>query len=162
MTALTNGTPIAEFQPQNNKQAYLAYLCGADIALPSPRNAEEALLYNLCLKGGVGGGSQYLHLITVGTKNFDETTLVLLNDSEKPLTGRYKNGTDAFNGAILIIRGADIGYYEDIQRTVVGYDFDSDFGKIVLDEDLPFPSVTGEDNVVDVLNGQFDDIVVLL
>ncbi len=56
--ALSNGTTIAEFQPQNNKQAYLAYLCGADIALPSPRTVEEVLLYNLCVNGmggGVGG-----------------------------------------------------------------------------------------------------------
>ena len=54
--ALTNGTPITEnFQPQNNIQAYLAHLCGVDITLPKPRTKGEVLLYNLCVKGGVGG-----------------------------------------------------------------------------------------------------------
>lgn len=54
-----SGTPITEFQPQNNKQAYLAYLCGAGNALPTPRSVEEVLLYNLCLNGGVGGGADF-------------------------------------------------------------------------------------------------------
>ena len=45
-----------EFQPQNNTQAYLAYLNGLDIALPEPRTAEEVLLYMLCASG-MGGGS---------------------------------------------------------------------------------------------------------
>ena len=44
-----------QFQPQNNKQAYLAYLCGLDIALPEPRTAEEILLCKMCADG-VGGG----------------------------------------------------------------------------------------------------------
>lgn len=57
MTALLNGIPITEFQPQNNKQAYLAYLCGAGNKLPEPRTVEEVLLYNLCMSGGVGGGN---------------------------------------------------------------------------------------------------------
>ena len=57
LTALANGTTIAEFQPQNNKQAYLAYLCGARNVLPTPRTVEEALLYNLCVNGGSSGGS---------------------------------------------------------------------------------------------------------
>lgn len=48
---MANGTPIAEFQPQNNTQAYIAYLCGAGIALPEPRTNEEALLYKLCVDG---------------------------------------------------------------------------------------------------------------
>ena len=51
LTALVNGTKITEFQPQNNKQTYLAYLCGADIALPEPRTNEEVLLYKLCVEG---------------------------------------------------------------------------------------------------------------
>ncbi len=56
LTALANGTPITEFQPQNNKQAYLAYLCGADVPLNEPDTMEEAMLYALCMKGvGVGG-----------------------------------------------------------------------------------------------------------
>lgn len=57
LTALANGTAIAGFQPQNNKQAYLAYLCGQELTLPTPRSVEEALLYNLCANGGMGGGS---------------------------------------------------------------------------------------------------------
>lgn len=57
MAALKNGAKIsAEFQPQNNKQAYLAYLCGVDIALPEPRTFEEVLLYKLCVDG-IGGGT---------------------------------------------------------------------------------------------------------
>lgn len=46
-----------EFQPQNNTQAYLAYINGLDIPLPEPRNAEEVLLHNLCANGVGGGGS---------------------------------------------------------------------------------------------------------
>lgn len=49
--ALLNGTTITEFQPQNNVQAYLAYLCGAGNELPKPRTNEEILLYNLCTDG---------------------------------------------------------------------------------------------------------------
>lgn len=45
-----------EFQPQNNTQAYLAYLNGIGDALPEPRTVEETLLYNLCVNGGVSGG----------------------------------------------------------------------------------------------------------
>ena len=51
LKAMVDGTPIAEFQPQNNTQAYLAYLNGLDIELPEPRNNEEALLYKLCVDG---------------------------------------------------------------------------------------------------------------
>lgn len=54
---LTGQTVNPEFQPQNNKQAYLAYLNGLDIALPEPRTPEEVLLYNLCANGGAGGAS---------------------------------------------------------------------------------------------------------
>lgn len=56
LTALTNGIPITEFQPQNNKQAYLAYLNGLEIELPEPRTMEEALLYNYCVNGGGNSG----------------------------------------------------------------------------------------------------------
>lgn len=57
--ALARGAQVKQdFQPQNNKQAYLAYLNGLDISLPEPRTTEEVLLYNLCLNGGgTGGGS---------------------------------------------------------------------------------------------------------
>lgn len=55
LTALASRTPIAGFQPQNNKQAYLAYLNGLSVELPAPRTREEMLLYNLCANG-VGGG----------------------------------------------------------------------------------------------------------
>ena len=52
LEALKNGAKInPNFQPQNNEQAYLAYLGGLDIALPEPRTAEEILLYKLCVDG---------------------------------------------------------------------------------------------------------------
>lgn len=52
LKALKDGAKInPNFQPQNNKQAYLAYLCGLDIALPEPRTEEEVLLYKLCIDG---------------------------------------------------------------------------------------------------------------
>lgn len=58
MTALINKTAISpSFQPQNNKQAYLAYLNGLNIELPAPRTTEEALLYKLCESGVSGGGA---------------------------------------------------------------------------------------------------------
>lgn len=57
LNALMNGAQIKpDFQPQNNKQAYLAYLCGLDIPRPEPRMAEEILLCKMCVDG-VGGGS---------------------------------------------------------------------------------------------------------
>lgn len=57
LSALVSGLQVnPDFQPQNNKQAYLAYLCGLDIPLPEPRTAEEALLCKLCVDGIVGGG----------------------------------------------------------------------------------------------------------
>lgn len=46
--------PEATFQPQNNKQAYLAYAVGLltdPDALPEPRTNEEALMKQLCLNG---------------------------------------------------------------------------------------------------------------
>ena len=46
----------ATFQPQNNRQAYLAYALGLSTALPEPRTIEEALLKALCTSGGGGGG----------------------------------------------------------------------------------------------------------
>lgn len=56
--AMASGATInPSFQPQNHKQAYLAYLNGLDIALPTPRTYEEVLLYNLCMNGGAGGAS---------------------------------------------------------------------------------------------------------
>lgn len=58
LSALSSGATIkSDFQPQNNKQAYLAYLNGLNISLPEPRTAEEVLLFNLCVNGGVGGAS---------------------------------------------------------------------------------------------------------
>lgn len=60
LTALMNGATIdPKFQPQNNKQAYLAYLCGLDISLPEPRTEEEVLLCKLCANGGMGGGMEF-------------------------------------------------------------------------------------------------------
>lgn len=56
MSMISDETPLMEFQPQNNIQAYLAYLCGKEINLPTPRTNEEALLYQLCLNGGASGG----------------------------------------------------------------------------------------------------------
>lgn len=50
-------TAVTEFRPQNNTQAYLAYLNGFEGELPEPRSIEEVLLYNLCVKGIGGGGS---------------------------------------------------------------------------------------------------------
>lgn len=58
LSALVSGATIRpDFQPQNNKQAYLAYLNGLNIGLPEPRTYEEVLLYNLCANGVGGGGS---------------------------------------------------------------------------------------------------------
>lgn len=57
ITALLEGKAVSPaFQPQTNEQAYLAYLNGLDIDLPEPRTMKEVLLYNLCAKGGTGGG----------------------------------------------------------------------------------------------------------
>lgn len=56
---ITGQTVNPEFQPQNNIQAYLAYLNGLDIALPEPRTAEEVLLCNLCANGIGGSGASF-------------------------------------------------------------------------------------------------------
>lgn len=54
LTALMSGATVAEFSPQNNTQAYLAYLNGMDVELPGPRTVEEALLYRMCVEGAGG------------------------------------------------------------------------------------------------------------
>lgn len=74
--ALVNRTTIAEFQPQNNKQAYLAYLCGADIALPEPRTTEEVLLHSLCVSGGVRSGGGNRPAVNVSYWNFQRDVMV--------------------------------------------------------------------------------------
>ena len=56
LTALNNGITITEYQPKNNKEAYLKYLCGGGNTLPEPRTAEEVLLYKLCTEGTSGSG----------------------------------------------------------------------------------------------------------
>lgn len=56
-----NGEATADgavFQPQNNRQAYLAYLVGFDVSLPEPRTIEEALLYKLCMNRDGDGGDE--------------------------------------------------------------------------------------------------------
>lgn len=52
LKAIKDGAIInPDFQPQNNKEAYLARLCGLKNAIPEPRTAEEVLLYKMCVDG---------------------------------------------------------------------------------------------------------------
>ena len=91
LKALKDGATInPNFQPQNNKQAYLAYLCGLNIALPEPRTAEEILLCKLCVDNG-----KYLHTMTIRTY-LGKITMTLKNNSAESLTGVYKENTDIF------------------------------------------------------------------
>ena len=155
LKALKNGAKInPSFQPQNNKQAYLAYLCGLDIALPEPRTEEEVLLCKLCVDGG-----KYLHTMTVTSVHLGKLTMTLKNNSAESLTGVYREKTDAFNGATLIIRGADIGLDEDFSGTVICYDFVDDFGNIAIDKDFPFPSLGAQPNVINIRQGEVIDTV---
>lgn len=77
LKALMDGRAIdTDFQPQNNVQAYLASLCGLDIALPEPRTAEEALLYSLCVNGGVAQGGGNRPAVNVSYWNFQREGMV--------------------------------------------------------------------------------------
>lgn len=153
MKALKDGATInPKFQPQNNKQAYLAYLCGLNIALPEPRTAEEVLLYKLCADGG-----KYLHTMTIRTY-LGKITMTLKNNSAESLTGVYKENTDIFNGATLMLPAADIGQDEDFYATVIGYE-GGDIGILMIDKDFPFPVIGSMPNVIDVMSGEVIDTV---
>lgn len=100
LTAIRDGTPITEFQPQNNKQIYLARLCGLDVTLPEPDTIEEALLYLLCIDGGVGGG---------GSLKISDATYLFYNgyrlDSMEELMATLVSPTSAdsmFTGATAL------------------------------------------------------------
>lgn len=91
MTALTNGAKIKpDFQPQNNKEAYLAYLCGADIALPEPRTAEEILLCKLCVDGIIVGGSGGTKITNMSYLFYRDSRLNILSE----MYGLCHNVTD--------------------------------------------------------------------
>lgn len=154
LKALLNGLKInPKFQPQNNKQAYLAYLCGLDIALPEPRTVEEILLCKLCADGG-----KYLHTMTIRTY-LGKITMTLINNSAESLTRVYRENTDIFNGAILMIPAADIGQDEDFYATVIGYEYSGDVGILMIDKDFPFPVISSMPNVIDVISGEVIDNV---
>ena len=99
----------ADFQPQNNSQAYLAYAAGiiTDASLlPTPLTIEQALLKEYCLNGG-GGGPELPELtnpataaqILAGYEAIDQNGAMMTgtNDAEEQnlrLEGRLSgNGT---------------------------------------------------------------------
>lgn len=43
--------------PEKKKEYYLAYLTGLNDYLPLPVTKEERYLYELCMNGGLGGGT---------------------------------------------------------------------------------------------------------
>lgn len=154
LKALKDGAKInPNFQPQNNKQAYLAYLCGLDIALPEPRTVEEILLCKLCTDGG-----KYLHTMTIRT-HLGKITMVLKNNSSKSLTGVYRENTNIFNGATLMLPAEDIGQDEDFYATVIGYEYGGDVGILTIDKDFPFPIIGSTPNAIDVISGEVIDTV---
>ena len=153
LKALKDGAKInPNFQPQNNKQAYFAYLCGLDIALPEPRTVEEILLCKLCTDGG-----KYLHTMTIRT-HLGKITMVLKNNSSESLTGVYRENTNIFNGATLMLPAEDIGQDEDFYATVIGYE-GGDIGILTIDKDFPFPIISSMPNAIDVISGEVIDTV---
>lgn len=81
MSALVKGSKInPQFQPQNNKQAYLAYLNGLDISLPEPRTVEEMLLYKLCTDGISGGGGSGAKITDMSYLFYSDGRLGILSD----------------------------------------------------------------------------------
>jgi hypothetical protein len=85
-------------------------------------------------------------------------TMTLKNNSAESLTGVYKESTDIFNGATLMIPAADIGQDEDFYATVIGYE-GGDVGLLVIDKDFPFPVIGSMPNVIDVISGEVIDTV---
>lgn len=134
LTALANGTKITEFQPQNNKQAYLAYLCGADIALPEPRTNEEVLLYKLCV-GGIGVAPMAVAGLDFSNCSFDRAGMVTVFESLKDVTadGGYCNqiiltGNPCVTGEAVFNAGS---------KTVKNHDeLCAIFGDIPLDTEI--------------------------
>lgn len=104
-----NGATLVEgmtFQPQNNRQAYLAYACGLladDFVLPQPRTVEEALMYNLAVNGSTGGGSGETGgdgdlVITDASHLFDNGARLDSLDALLSKCGKLKNVSFMFNG----------------------------------------------------------------
>lgn len=90
LKALMDGTKITEFQPQNNTQAYLAYLCGADIALPAPRTNEEALLYKLCVDG-MGVAQMSVGGVDLSYCSFDRAGMIAVFEGLKDVSAEGGN-----------------------------------------------------------------------
>lgn len=88
---------LTTFQPQNNKQAYLAYLNGKDIPLPEPRTAEEVLLHNLCMSGMGGGGIKFTG--TDGTYLFAENARLDKMDAVLAMCENITSAYGMFYGA---------------------------------------------------------------
>lgn len=119
---MTEGTAInPAFQPQNNKQAYLAYLCGLNISLPSPRSVEEELLYNLCVNGGGGGGADFV--ITYCDHLFDGERASLYSVL-RPNIGKPTNAEYMFNEATGIdkieLSGIDFSQCDEFRSMFYG------------------------------------------
>ena len=109
LRALT-GTPLAEnakFQPQNNKQAYLAYALGLLTELPEPRTIEEALLKQYCLSGG-GGGDTIISGFPIEAATGAEMESAL-PEAEVGAIYKYTGATnDTFEqGALYIVEEAE-------------------------------------------------------
>lgn len=51
------GDYASGMSPEKKKEYYLAYLNGSNDYLPLPVTREERYLYELCMKGGFGGGT---------------------------------------------------------------------------------------------------------
>lgn len=107
-----------QFQPQNNKQAYLAYLCGLDITLPEPRTAEEVLLCKMCVDGIGGGAPQAFAGLDLSGCSFDAYGMVIVFQSLKDVT--------ADGGKQIILTGnpcvTGIGILESRVESARSYD----------------------------------------
>lgn len=90
----------ATIQPQNNKQAYLAYALGliTDAShLPEPKTSEEALLKEYCLNGG-GGGSATPFITDISYMFYNGTRNDCIPEILS-LCGPITRAVSAFNGS---------------------------------------------------------------
>lgn len=113
---MANGATInPKFQPQNNKQAYLAYLCGLEINLPAPRTAEEALMRLLCENGGGNEGGDGIDVALTEQE-------ALIAELQDVLKGKASGGGSVSAPLIVhsLVEGGNIGDKKAYKSITIG------------------------------------------
>ena len=124
LSALVSGSAIKpDFQPQNNVQAYLAYLNGLNNPLPEPRTAEEVLLYNLCANG-IGGGSSGTKITDMSYLFYDDARLDMLSKTYS-LCDNVTDCGYCFSHCVDLTEFNSVGFPDTSKCESMAYMFDN-------------------------------------